>query len=682
MFLLGIFSVLQTILLPGYILYTVLRIKTSTSIQKFIYVFALSLFFNYTLVTLLTLLGIYKALLIYVIFFMEITILFYLLRRQNFQINLSINIRDTIDQYFLFIKSLNPSGKILLLTVSIIIIFYASLFVANLGTIFYFVDTVNNIHWNTWAIDFANNSLPELSSHFPQLIPANWSINYIMTGVTNIHFFPKSYMPLFFFSNLLMLLDLGISTRKNVYLITLIIYGLFAPVIYSLIFIADGNGDLPVSFFAFLSFYAYLKSNQEKFILKEYLLIFLFASMAAGTKLAGFYIFFFMSLLCLYQFIKNINLFSKKKIFQIFLFVVGVLIINLFWYLLKPKTMAGGLHQPEWLAAGYLNIIINALHMLYYNLGLPIVAFLIITLLFSLLVKESRVITLFFVIPPIVLWMFKYSSDFRNLSFVIPFISYSSAFGSVKIFQILKGKNIQLTLKKKSKTDNKIKKGALYAYSTLLISTFIFFLISNNTFYHYLYLLYSFINKYYFLSNRIIYFIDYTFFVHVDYYQKVYIAMLLILALISLLYISKLRIRDLLITLFIVVITLNFTALKKESIINYQQQEFDKVDAHNYYQTINTIVKSIGLSKKITTNFNPICYEKIPREISFEYSTSDNILKHISNYTYINELSSLYFLNLKYLDIQKKKYIQQEISNNRIKVIYDDGDYLFLEKHG
>lgn len=234
MLLSGILSIIQTVFLPGCILMGAFNIKTTSTIQKSIYVFALSLFFNYALVTLLTLLGIYKALLIYAIFIIEIIVLIYLLRTKKFQIDLSINIRETVNKYFLFLNSLSKSGKTLIIIVSIIVLFYFSLFIANLGTIFYFVDTVNNIHWNTWAMDFANNSLPKLSSHFPQLIPANWSLSYVMTGKANVHFFPKSYMPLFFFSNLLMFLDLGLSKKSNVYFFALIIYGLFAPIIYSL----------------------------------------------------------------------------------------------------------------------------------------------------------------------------------------------------------------------------------------------------------------------------------------------------------------------------------------------------------------------------------------------------------------------------------------------------------------
>lgn len=45
--------------------------------------------------------------------------------------------------------------------------------------------------------------------------------------------------------------DLAIIKRNYVYLIALIVYGLFGPIIYNLVFIADGNGDLPVSFLPF-----------------------------------------------------------------------------------------------------------------------------------------------------------------------------------------------------------------------------------------------------------------------------------------------------------------------------------------------------------------------------------------------------------------------------------------------
>ena len=198
-------------------------------------------------------------------------------------------------------------------------------------------------------------------------------------------------MPLFFFGNLLMFFDLALDKKNYVYLIALIIFGLFAPIVYNLVFIADGNGDLPVSFFTFLSFYAYLKTNKEVFNLKEYTIVFLFASTAAGTKLAGFYIFSFLSIICLYHLIKNYNQLSKKQLSFLAISIILILSINLFWYLLKPTTMAGGLHQPEWLAKGYANILKSALHLLYYNWGLPVLAFFILTFYLACFIKNHDI---------------------------------------------------------------------------------------------------------------------------------------------------------------------------------------------------------------------------------------------------------------------------------------------------
>lgn len=677
MLLLGILAVIQTIFLPGFILISVFRIKTTSIIQKWIYVFALSLFSNYALVTGLTLIGFYKSIVIYFIIVIEVITIVYLLLTKKCQINFNINFGNILLEYFSFIKSLSASGKVLIITTTIVILFYFSLFISNIGTIFYFVDTVNNIHWNTWAMDFANNTLPNQSSHFPQLIPSNWSISYLLIGESNVHFFPKSFMPLFFFGNLLMFLDLAISKKNYVYYIGLIIYGLFAPILYSLVFIADGNGDLPVSFFAFLSFYAYLKTDKEKFVLKEYILVFLFASTAAGTKLAGFYVFSFMSILCLYYLMKNFKVLNHKEVTVLFSSVIFILSINLFWYFLKPEVMTGGLHQPEWLAAGYSNILKNALHLLYYNIGLPVLVFFILTFLFSLFVKESRYITIFFVLPPIILWMFKYSADFRNLSFVVPFISYVSAFGLVKIYKIIRNSQTDLILRVETLKENISNKRILkVGICCFVLSPAFFFLINTNAFYQTLYWIYSSINKYYFQSNRITYFTDYTFFIHVDYYQKVLAMMFLVLSLTSLLYILKIKIRDVLVIMIAVSVFLNFTFVTKSDILKHQQNEFAKVDARNYYPRINTIIKSAKFDNKIFTNFHAICSEKTPRDIEFYYMDKRKIYDSLS--TLSGFQSKQYFLRLDDLQDQTKEIIQHGILNQRFKLLYDDGDYLLI----
>ena len=166
-----------------------------------------------------------------------------------------------------------------------------------------------------------------------------------MIGKTDVDFFPKAIMPLFFISNLLIFIDLTHYKKNQIFLMGLIIYGLFAPIIYSLVYIADGNADLPVSFFVFLTFYSFikegvflkLKSVSKRLTLKGCLIIFLFASMAAATKLAGFYTFTItLVILTILLFINRKN-FNSTSIIKIILSAVFIGILSLFWYFKSPR---------------------------------------------------------------------------------------------------------------------------------------------------------------------------------------------------------------------------------------------------------------------------------------------------------------------------------------------------------
>ncbi len=677
MLFLGLIAIIQTIFLPGILILYFARIKTQSTIQKYIYTFALSLFANYSIVTILVIFKVYLVTVMFSISIIEVLTLVYLLVKKRVTFEHSLNFNLLFQSTKTNIAQNVFAIKFLLIGSIVVLLFYFALFISNIGTIFYFVDTVNNIHWNTWAIDFANNIFPKQSSHFPQLIPSNWSISYLLIDEANIHFFTKSFMPLFFLGNVLMFFDLALQKRKSVHLIALIIYGFIAPIVYTLVFIADGNGDLPVSFFAFLSFYAYLKTNKDEFVLKEFILVFLFASTAAGTKLAGFYVFFFMSILCLFYLIKNLKLISKKDLLILIISVILILGLNLFWYFLKPGTMTSGLHQPEWLQTGYYNILSNALHLMYYNIGLPVLAFLIITVLFSLFVKDVRIITMIFVIPPIILWMFKYSSDFRNLSFVIPFISYASASGFIKILEIIRNKKNLNEIKNADSSEVKASTKKNWNHIIVISSSLLFFIVvSSNWFYNYLYIIYSSISKYYFYSNRITYLIDYTFFLPVDYYQKTIAVLFLITAITSVLIFFKVKVKYFVAIVLSVIVVSSFLISSAE-IREYQQTQFLKVDARNYYSRINTIINSAKLNKNVLTNFPSICSEKIPREINFTYLDETEILKILNGKNYSQK--NLLFLRVNNLNSEIKSRIISEIKSGKYQALYDDGDYLFIK---
>ena len=675
MLLLGIISVIQITLLPGFILLHFLNIKTESLIQKYLYIFALSLFVNYSLVTILTLIKLYTNTALWFVIIIELICLFILVKTRKVQIVSDFRFGFAIQRYLSAFKNFAFHIKIIIGIASIIILFYFALFISNFGTIFYFVDTVNLIHWNTWAKDFAHNTLPYRSSHFPQLIPANWSISYVFTGNTDVNFFSKSFMPLFFFGNLLIFLDLALWEKNYIYLIGLIIYGLFAPIIYSLVFIADGNADLPVSFFAFLTFYAYLKLSKNKFETDERILFFLFAATAAATKLAGFYVFFFASIISLYGLIKYWKQIRKSEIILIATLVPIILAVCFFWHFVKPEIMYSGLHQPEYVGENYVLIFTTAARLMYYNWGLPVLAFFILTSVGSLFVKNIRYITLIMVIPPLILWMLKYSADFRNLSFVVPYLAYVSAFGLIKIIEIIKKKHVNLNFiirheDEKSLSNRQKTIGGII--SILCVS--LYFLINSDFTHDLIIQIHKFISIHYFQSYRINLLIDYTQYISIDYYQNVLATLALIIPVLFLLAVANLRLFQLLIVIGISAVILNFSYFTERNIVDHQRKSIAQVDARNYADWMNTIVESSGFDNQVYTNFKAISEEKVPGNLKFIYVNKDKLEKDLS----YNTGNYLFFLKTALLETDIKAMIDLKISQFNYKVLFNDGDYLLL----
>ena len=171
MLLLGLIGLIQTIFLPGLLLLYFAGIKTQSTIQKYVYIFALSLFANYSIVTILVSFKVYFQSVMFAFIIIEVLVLIFLLstKRITFEYNLSFN---NVFQSFKTLLNQNVFVlRFLLMGALIVSLFYFALLVANIGSIFYFVDTVNNIHWNTWAMDFANNLFPKTIFTFSTIDP-------------------------------------------------------------------------------------------------------------------------------------------------------------------------------------------------------------------------------------------------------------------------------------------------------------------------------------------------------------------------------------------------------------------------------------------------------------------------------------------------------------------------------
>ncbi len=110
----------------------------------------------------------------WIILIIEILVISIFYRRELYNFFFGINFRKVFNELQEILKNNYIDNKIIIIISAVIFFFYCSLFFANIGTIFYFTDTL--ISWNVWAKTFANNILPLEISHYPQLLPANWSI--------------------------------------------------------------------------------------------------------------------------------------------------------------------------------------------------------------------------------------------------------------------------------------------------------------------------------------------------------------------------------------------------------------------------------------------------------------------------------------------------------------------------
>ena len=217
---------------PGLLIYKRANYRGST-IQKATFIFGTSLIINYIGVFFLTSIKLYTQATLISVFILEAILFFILLKKGFASVSTGIfseylaNLKKILEKG---ISSINRQSEepilfflklfltVFSITLALMGIWWAlKLFFYNIGSIFNAWDAIAS--WNRWATEWAGNSFPVDSARYPQLIPANWSLSYVFIGNIDIQFFAKAITPLFTLFILLMLFDLGISTKKPGYFI-------------------------------------------------------------------------------------------------------------------------------------------------------------------------------------------------------------------------------------------------------------------------------------------------------------------------------------------------------------------------------------------------------------------------------------------------------------------------------
>ena len=451
----GIISFLQMTMIPGYLVKTYLPLKPDSRIQGWIYTFTFSLLINYLVVFLLTLLGIYRPAVIYAILLIEAVLLLYS-RKKNPRPSFCLDFKRAAAKTKQFLNSHSILFNILFIISLLMIGLFFYYQCSRLGDIFKIVDEA--LSWNRYATEWFSNQLPEKSWYYPQLVPANWSIAYVIMQNADIQFIPRSIMPLFFIGILLMFLDLGLQKKNHIYLWGLIFYGLMGISLYGPTFITSGFMDIAVTFFSFLAFYIlhlhYTGEGDRRtgFQIKHVLLSILFASAAAATKQAGLYMLIFVLVWNIILIYKNRVHLDKKTIKKtIAALALIIILVGLSWYIYRTITIIKGNdragiaevtqqvhHNRNYLerfAFGFKKITHPNRVRISKNHDLtPYICLAIILILFSLFHRWSRVITSVIVIPFTICWGLFFSYSYRNLSLAFPFMAFAMAFGTYWFF--------------------------------------------------------------------------------------------------------------------------------------------------------------------------------------------------------------------------------------------------------
>ncbi len=445
MFILGLLSFFQMAFIPGYLFLQLIKFEVKGKIQTIVYSFSLSVLLNYLMVYLLTALKLYTPFTLYIILLVEGVLLFYLFefKRPLFQISYEKS-KDSLKSHFLN----RPVYSFFFLLSLVIFYIYFSYFFSSIGSIFRTWDPV--VSWNRWAVDWSGNHFPLHTWHYPQLIPANWSMTYVIMKNSTVQFFAKPLMALFPIMTLLLFFDLAIKKRDFTYLVGLFLYGNILLHYYRRAVIISGHVDIAVSFFAFLTLYTiFVGKKENKFSVKAIFLVNVFAAAAAVTKQAGIFIFILVISWDIYILYRHSVQLPRKKRIPVFLMLLLMNFLIVSGYLVKEVQISKGKDRSE---VAFVTKRIHrgrtVLQRLEKSLGLLIKksaaerAFFFLCLfllIFSLFQKKSRLVSMVIVSPFFLIWGIYYGYGLTNFTLAFPFIAYSSAFGFGLIWDKVKG---------------------------------------------------------------------------------------------------------------------------------------------------------------------------------------------------------------------------------------------------
>jgi len=438
----GLAAFLQITALPGAAILSLSGYSAHTAAQRLSYTFAISLLFNYLFVSATSALGIYTPVLVWILIATEIAIVARALLRSR-PIRLDGSIRKSWRVVFV---SILGTGTILL---------FMMFWYRDLGSVFTLWDDV--VSWDRWAVEWYEGR--RLSTGlYPQLIPANWSLAYMLTGNIDIKAFHKAVMPLFPILTLVILADfdsvwpasdgesktfswLANGLPSGAGPLAAFICGWLYLYIYDVTFIVSGYVDLALAFFTALTIYAWSdsrwKSDSAQLSWIRTLAPAVFAAEAMSTKQGGIFLLAAVGLLGIRGFKAAIENFTRRKevvVAATLVFLICLPYVVRIWPVLfgekqsnlteLTQTLHGGRDAWQRIQFAYARLI--SARGFLFSWVWPTTLFFAAVSSFT---AAGRRLFLPLGIPLFLLWAIGFSYELRTVAMLLPILSLAAGSG-------------------------------------------------------------------------------------------------------------------------------------------------------------------------------------------------------------------------------------------------------------
>ncbi len=432
----GILGLLQITLLPALILMKVTKLRGGL-VERLLRLFPLSLTVNYLLIYLFASLHLYIRPLMFAVIIAEVLCILWLYRKEFIRpvgqtaAGISEAFRKELAPLRDFFAEKPDGGSVLRGWIWVAsgclalsgVLWAFHLCRLNFGTVFTGWDTLYS--WNAYAETWAGGKIPKIDGMYPQLLPSNWSISFLLQGGSAVQFFNTLLPPIFFLMIQIMLFDLGFQRRESGFFFAAIIARfMMKKLMGDQLF--DGYMDVPAAAMSLMSIYTFLKAENRP-IDEQHQAIFLgmiFAAATAVTKQSGSITLIFAPLavfMILPDASRSLGLRKKTILCGIVLLIVCP------WYLRCLLISTGG-EGRELIAGGIMDF--NRQYDLSYRLRLAIstlgkyrICFLFGLIGLPFISKKYRILLFLMAWPLTILWAVNYSYDTRNLGPALPYIS-------------------------------------------------------------------------------------------------------------------------------------------------------------------------------------------------------------------------------------------------------------------